>query len=184
MEADRYQDEVIMTTVFDETLPTVTFEASTPNETPINQNVAVWASFGDNESGIASVKRSVNGGDAVLLDTKTSDSVEFTENGSVTYIVTNRAGMTFETTYTVTNIDKTPILEGEHYTISYYFENYRGKLEPITEGNYYRAVHAVVDFHDCCKVLGVTNNGTQLTAVPLSGISPITRKPISLSPHL
>ncbi len=164
IEDERYQDEVIATSVFDETVPTVSFKADIANGVPTNQNVTVSTAFGDAESGIASVVRIVDD-ISENLGAKTSDSIEFSENGSVTYIVTNNAGMTYEETYTVTNIDKTPVIEGEHYTVSYYYENYLGKWKPITEGKYYRAVKAVVTFTDSDKDVFVTNNGTQTETI-------------------
>ena len=164
IEAERYQDEVIYTSVFDESVPTVSFKADIANTVPTNQNVTVSAAFGDGESGIASVVRIVDG-KAEALGAKITDSVEFAENGSVTYIVTNKAGMTYKETYTVTNIDKTPITEGEHYTVSYYYENYLGKWKPITEGKYYRTVKAVITFPTSDKDMSVSNNGRQTETI-------------------
>ncbi|MBO7149176.1 MAG: hypothetical protein J6V93_04885 [Clostridia bacterium] len=160
-EDERYQDELINTLVFDETAPTISFNADIDNDTPTNNNVTVNATFGDAESGIASVERIVDDGDYELLGEALKDSIEFEENGSVTYIVTNNVGLSYEKTYTVTNIDKTPITENEHYTVSYYYENYLGRWKPVNEGNYYRAVKAIIRFTDSDKELSVTNNGTQ-----------------------
>ncbi len=164
IEDERYQDEVIHTSVFDETLPTVSFEADIANDIPTNQDVTVSASFGDAQSGIASVVRIVDG-ESEELGAKTNDSITLTENGDVTYIVINNADMTYEETYSVTNIDKTPITEGEHYTVSYYYENYLGKWKPIAEGKYYRTVKAVITFPASDKDMSVSNNGTQTETI-------------------
>ncbi len=164
IESERYQKESIYTSVFDETVPTISLDADITNDTPTNKNVTVSAVYGDNESGIASVVRIVDG-DSEDLGITMSDRVEFTENGSVTYIVTNNAGMTYEETYTVTNIDKTPITEDEHYKVCYYYENYLGKWKPVNDGNYYRAVKAVIEYTDSDKDVSVTNNGMQTETI-------------------
>ena len=159
LEADRTQDEIIHTSLFDETVPTIRFTPDIANDHMTNTDVTVAATFADGESGVKSVKRVVNG-ETEQIASLSTDSVTFTENGEVTYIVTNNAGMSYEATYTVENIDKTPIEEGKHYTVGYYYENYLGEWKPVTDGKYYRAVKAVIDFETSDKELCVTNNGT------------------------
>jgi len=158
VEEERYQDELIITSVFDDTAPTVKFNPSIQNNKPTNQDVTINATFGDAESGIASVTRDINGV-KTTLSSKTSDSVTFAENGKVTYTVTNNAGLSYKAKYEVKNIDKTPILEGEHYTVSYYYQDYLGKWNLIEDGKYYRTVKAVVDFPESDKTVSVSNNG-------------------------
>ena len=159
LESDRVQDEIIHVSFFDETAPKITFTPDIGNERMTNTDVVVSAVFADGESGVALVERTVNG-EKETISSLASDKVTFAENGYVTYIVTNNAGMTYEATYTVENIDKTPIEEGKHYTVSYYYEDYLGNWKLITDGKFYRAVKAVIDFEDCGKELSVTNNGT------------------------
>ena len=159
LEADRTQDEIIHTSLFDETVPTIRLTPDITNDRLTNTDVTVVANFADGESGVKSVERIVNG-ESEQISALSTDSVTFTENGEVTYVVTNNAGMSFEATYVVENIDKTPIEEGEHYTVSYYYENYLGEWKPVEDGKYYRTVKAVINFEDSNKELSITNNGT------------------------
>jgi len=158
LEADRYQNETVIVSVFDETAPTIEFTPSVINDIPTNKDVTVSAVFGDAQSGIAMVERIIDGGDAVTLDSTVRDSVVFTENGKVTYIITNNAGLTYTASYKVKNVDKTPVTEGEHFRVDYCYENYLGKWKPVKDGMHYRAVKAVVTFEDCDKELFVANN--------------------------
>lgn len=158
VEEERYQDEKLVTSVFDETSPTIKFTPSIQNNKLTNTDVTVSVTFGDPESGIANVERELDGV-KTSLGAKTSDSVTFEENGKVVYTVTNNAGLTYKAKYEVKNIDKTPIEEGEHFEVSYYYENYLGKWNLIEDGKYYRTVKAVITFPESDKTLSVSNNG-------------------------
>lgn len=159
LEADRVQDEIIHTAFFDETAPQIVLTPDVENSRMTNTDVTVSAVFTDGESGVKTVERTVDG-KTEILSARAADRVTFRENGYVTYTVTNNAGMSFTATYTVENIDKTPIEEGKHYTVEYFYENYLGDWKPISDGSYYRAVKAVLRFADGDKTLSVTNNGT------------------------
>ncbi len=163
--AERLQDEYLAISVVDETPPVGKVEYSETK--PTNQNVYATVTVSDSESGIAKIEKSYDGGTTYIDTGATTQYIEeFTENGTVYFRITNGAGMTSVVVATVTNIDKTEITEGIHYTVEYKYENYLGEWVPIVEGKAYRRVMVtLVPVPDSGKTLYATNNGGSFTKI-------------------
>jgi large repetitive protein len=156
MEADRMEGEYAAITVVDETAPVVKVDYSITEST--NQNVNAKLSVSDPESGILSFERSYDGINFSPVGSLVSHTETFEDNATVYFKVTNKAGMETVEPVTVSNIDKTPIEQGIHYTVEYAYENYLGNWVPIQEGKAYRRVMATLKSIGGEKVLSMTNN--------------------------
>ncbi len=156
IEEDRMEEEYVAITVVDETAPVVSVAYSITE--PTNQNVNATLSISDPESGISKLERSYDGKNYNSIDSIVSHTETFDQNATVYFKVTNKAGMETLLPVTVSNIDKTSITEGVHYSVEYAYENYLGNWVPIQEGKAYRRVMATLKFIGEEKTLSMTNN--------------------------
>ncbi|MEF2247154.1 hypothetical protein [Paenibacillus sp. IITD108] len=157
-EADRMEEAYVAISVVDETAPVASVEFS--NTEPTNQNVNARLSISDPESGILMLERSYDGKKFDKIESIASHTENFSLNATVYFRVTNKAGMITTLPVTVSNIDKTPITEGVHYTVDYSYENYLGNWVPIQEGKAYRRVMATVNSIGGGKTLSMINNAS------------------------
>ncbi len=156
IEEDRMEEEYVAITVVDETAPVASVAYSMTE--PTNQNVNATLSISDPESGILKLERSYDGKNFSSIDAIVSHIETFEQNATVYFKVTNKAGMETLLPVTVSNIDKTSITEGVHYSVEYAYENYLGNWVPIQEGKAYRRVMATLKFIGEEKTLSMTNN--------------------------
>lgn len=162
-EADREQEENLMLTV-DESAPEWKVQYSTTK--PTNQEVTATVTLSDAESGIAKCERSQDGQNYQDIGKVTTTQYVFSDSGSVHYRITNGAGMVTVAEVTVDNIDKTPITEGDHYSVVYQYQNYQNEWLPIEAGKAYREVKAcIIPENASDKTIFVTNNGGSMTKI-------------------
>ncbi|MFD0960896.1 hypothetical protein [Paenibacillus chungangensis] len=161
MEADRMEAEYVAISVVDETAPVANVNYSITEST--NQNVNATLAISDPESGILKLERSYDGTSYSPIDSIVSHTETFEQNATVYFKVTNKAGIETIVPVTVSNIDKTPITEGRHYTVEYAYENYLGNWVPIEEGKAYRKVMATLTFIGGEKTLSMINNNAALS---------------------
>lgn len=138
---DAMQELAIVYTI-DESAPecSYTFDsAQEPTNQPVFATLRVW----DYESGISALDELI-GDEYEAMTVQPATTLEFTESGTRTFRVTNGAGMSDTVSITVDNIDAAPIEEGTDYTVTYQYQNYLGEWAPITPGNAYRSVMAVL----------------------------------------
>jgi large repetitive protein len=160
-EADRMEAEYVAISVVDETAPVANVVYSITE--PTNQNVNATLSISDPESGILKLERSYDGINFSPIDSIVSHTETFEQNATVSFKVTNKAGMETIVPVTVSNIDKTPITQDRHYTVEFAYENYLGNWVPIQEGKAYRRVMATLKFIGDEKTLSMTNNNAALS---------------------
>ncbi|MCQ1528574.1 hypothetical protein [Lutispora saccharofermentans] len=154
--------ETLVINCLDSTAPKVDYSVSTPYMTANNVFVSLMPS--DPETGIKSLKYYLRKGLEEIEYIPIADNalIEVPENGTLYVLAENGSGMETEIQIPIQNIQKEPIVSGEDYTVSYYYQDHEGNWQEMKDGKYYRTAKAVINFTDkgnTRKMYAANNSG-------------------------